>query len=291
MSPERLDPRRFGFKDGRATKESDCYALGMVVLEVLTGQPPFPHYNDITVVRKVVDGERPMRPQGPESVWFTDDLWGMLERCWSPQLNVRPTAEAILGHLERASMSWRLLHPTADNFRQTTMAGFDCTLQDSTSGITQETINTTEKRIALIAQGSLDSERASQLLDEIFDAQDYLTVLREYSEAQQYIDGLYKVYCSCFCKSPFHLGVPLRLLVTCPLVHQHAGDASGHSGGQGEKPDYFQPVIMFHSRSRNKARCRSKVGGSQKFGRRMTPQAPLLRSRSFVSHRKMIFPR
>ena len=125
MSPERLNPRRFGFKDGRATKESDCYAFGMVILEVLTGRPPFPHYSDITVVRKVVDGERPMRPQGPGRVWFTDDLWGMLERCWSPQPKVRPTAEAILGHLERASMGWRQLLPTVDDdFRADSDDGF-----------------------------------------------------------------------------------------------------------------------------------------------------------------------
>jgi len=166
MSPERLNPRRFGFKDGQVTKESDCYAFGMVILEVLTSRHPFPHYSDITVVRKVIDGERPMRPQGPESVWFTDDLWGMLERCWSPQPRSRPTAEVILEHLKRASMT--------------------CT----------------EKRIALIAQGTLDPERALQLLDEIFDSLDYLTVLCDYSEAQQYIDGLHKVHCSCFANSP-----------------------------------------------------------------------------------------
>ena len=125
MSPERLNPRRFGFKDGRATKESDCYAFGMVILEVLTGRPPFPHYSDITVVGKVVDGERPMRPQGPGGVWFTDYLWGMLERCWSPRPKVRPTAEAILGHLERASMGWRQLPTTVDDdFRADSDDGF-----------------------------------------------------------------------------------------------------------------------------------------------------------------------
>jgi len=191
MSPERLNPRQFGFKDGRATKESDCYALGMVVFEVLTGQPPFPHYSDITVVRKVVDGERPMRPQGPEGVWFTDDLWGMLEQCWSPQPKVRPTAKVILEHLEQASMAWRPLPP---------MVGVNHTLWDSTSNMTQETPNTTKKRFDLVAQGMLDPERASQLLDEICSSPDYFTVLCDYPEAQQYIDGLQKVYCSCFCK-------------------------------------------------------------------------------------------
>ena len=34
MSPELLDPDRFGITDCRPTKQSDCYALGMVVYEV-----------------------------------------------------------------------------------------------------------------------------------------------------------------------------------------------------------------------------------------------------------------
>ena len=70
MSPELLDLEQFGFKNGRPTKESDCYTFRMVILEVLTGQAPFPHYTAIVVARKVVNGECPERPQGPEAVWF-----------------------------------------------------------------------------------------------------------------------------------------------------------------------------------------------------------------------------
>ena len=33
-SPELLDPDKFGITDYRPTKQSDCYALGMVVYEV-----------------------------------------------------------------------------------------------------------------------------------------------------------------------------------------------------------------------------------------------------------------
>ena len=36
MSPELLDPERFGSSDERPTKQSDCYAFGMVVYEVRT---------------------------------------------------------------------------------------------------------------------------------------------------------------------------------------------------------------------------------------------------------------
>ena len=114
MSPELLDPDRFGFKTSRPTKESDCYALGMVVLEVLTGQAPFPHHTGLTVMRKVVDGERPKRPQGPEAAWFTDDLWGILEQCWSPQPKHRPTPEVVFERLEQDSTVWHPVSPGAD---------------------------------------------------------------------------------------------------------------------------------------------------------------------------------
>ena len=58
MSPELLNPDLFGFEDSRPTKESDCYALGMVVLEVLSGRAPFAPDKDFIVMRKSqqVDG-------------------------------------------------------------------------------------------------------------------------------------------------------------------------------------------------------------------------------------------
>ena len=111
MSPELLDPDRFGRENGRPTKDSDCYALGMVILEVLTGKPPFPDCNGMVVMRKVVEGERPGRPQGGEGVWFTDDLWEMLERCWLPQPERRPAVDTVLRCLEQGSMAWQPLPP------------------------------------------------------------------------------------------------------------------------------------------------------------------------------------
>ena len=106
MSPELFHPELFGFADSRLTKESDCYALGMVILEVLTGQAPFACYEGYVVMRKVVDGERPERPK---EAWFTDDLWGTLEQCWSSRSKARPTAEAIFECLKRVSLATPLL--------------------------------------------------------------------------------------------------------------------------------------------------------------------------------------
>ena len=118
MSPELLDPDRFGRKDGRPTKHSDCYALGMVILEVLTSKPPFPNCNGMVVMRKVVEGERPGRPEGGEKVWFTDDIWEMLGQCWSPQPERRPTIDAILQCLGRGSTAWQPLPPDLYDYAQ-----------------------------------------------------------------------------------------------------------------------------------------------------------------------------
>jgi len=118
MSPELLDPDRFGREDGRATKDSDCYALGMVILEVLSGKPPFPGYSGLIVMRKVIEGERPGRPEGKEEVWFTDDLWEMLQQCWLPQPERRPTIEAVLQCLQWGSMAWQPLPSDSDDYTQ-----------------------------------------------------------------------------------------------------------------------------------------------------------------------------
>ena len=118
MSPELLDPVRFGREDGRATKESDCYALGMVILEVLSGKPPFSGDSGLVVMRKVTEGERPGRPEGKEEVWFADDLWDILEQCWLPQPERRPAIEAVLECLERGSTVWQPLPPDSDDHAQ-----------------------------------------------------------------------------------------------------------------------------------------------------------------------------
>jgi len=103
MSPELFDPERFGLKDSRPTMESDRYALGMVIYEVLSGQKPFAQCRDPTVIRKVIDGERPERPRGAVGAWFADDVWGTVELCWGSRPESRPDVKTVLQCLERVS--------------------------------------------------------------------------------------------------------------------------------------------------------------------------------------------
>ena len=100
MSPELIAPQRFGLEKSRPTKSSDCYALGMVVYETISGKLPFHNDSDYTVSLKVVEGERP--PRGRRGK-FAESLWQMLELCWSPRHTDRPSIEDVLRCLQMVS--------------------------------------------------------------------------------------------------------------------------------------------------------------------------------------------
>ena len=93
-SPELLDPPSFGLEEILPTRESDCYALGMVIYEVLSGKAPFSP--SVAPFLKVLGGERPERPHGV----VTDGIWEMLQYCWKAQPRDRITAKAVLLGLE-----------------------------------------------------------------------------------------------------------------------------------------------------------------------------------------------
>jgi len=106
MSPELFDPEIFGLKDSRPTKHSDRYALGMLIYEVLSGQIPFFRHHGYAVIVRILKGERPERPQGVNGKWLTNEVWGILERCWKSTPRDRPKIKDVLECLNNASRSW-----------------------------------------------------------------------------------------------------------------------------------------------------------------------------------------
>lgn len=103
MSPELFDPTRIGKKESRPTRKSDCYALGMVIYEVLSGRIPFAENPEVIAILKILKGEHPEIPVGTRGIWFTADLYRMLVMCWHAQVNSRPGLDTVLRSLQDAT--------------------------------------------------------------------------------------------------------------------------------------------------------------------------------------------
>jgi len=124
MSPELFSPEHFGLKESSPTKESDYYALGMVIYEVLSGQVPFAPLREVVVISKILDDKRPTRPLGEEGRLFTDGIWEILEFCWKAQPRERITAKAVLLGLEGKPFPLRPISPkVADEDSETVVDG------------------------------------------------------------------------------------------------------------------------------------------------------------------------
>jgi len=134
MSPELLNPEGTNATGVRPTKQSDCYALGMVVYEVLSGQPPFAPRTAPIVIRKVLEGELPERPQGEEGILFTNAIWTKLEQCWIHSPGDRASAKDVLSCLEGRPLSELPSSPNVDGDLETESNDqLDDTLSDSST--------------------------------------------------------------------------------------------------------------------------------------------------------------
>ena len=111
MSPELFALDQSDPGSNQPMKQSDCYALGMVIYEVLSRWTPFSQFNLYIIIQKVMDGERQEWPEGVEGAWFMDELWGMLNQCWESQPENRPSAPAMLECLEQVSRGLELFSP------------------------------------------------------------------------------------------------------------------------------------------------------------------------------------
>jgi len=128
MSPELIDPEEFGFKKLRLTKSSDCYALGMVIYETITGRLPFHQHHSLAVLAMVLRGKRP-----PREKCFTDSLWRMLELCWQRQPADRPKVEEVLQCLETEQPSpWPADVETEDSDNSDSWDNSSCELSHFT---------------------------------------------------------------------------------------------------------------------------------------------------------------
>ncbi|KAH7317467.1 kinase-like domain-containing protein [Rhizoctonia solani] len=86
--------------EGASSKspEVDVYALGMTILEIITGRVPFHEISsDQQVVLKVLAHTAPSRP---EELASDSRIWTLLTKCWSDDPTARPTAQEVFSTLE-----------------------------------------------------------------------------------------------------------------------------------------------------------------------------------------------
>ncbi|KAG8729676.1 hypothetical protein FRC11_008227 [Ceratobasidium sp. 423] len=107
------------------TREADVYALGMTILEILTGNVPYAQLKtDIAVMNHVVwKKELPPRPMDalPSTSVAGDDIWDSLIACWSSEPAKRPSANVVQGTM--ASIEPNMLLPVVGNSRRRMQRG------------------------------------------------------------------------------------------------------------------------------------------------------------------------
>jgi len=97
----------------RPTQESDIYSLAMVVIEVFTGQVPFHKLIESAVILRIVKGKRPLRPEGSRGLGFSDDVWGMVERCWHQEPGQRPKISEVQACFRNAVVAYDAMQTPA----------------------------------------------------------------------------------------------------------------------------------------------------------------------------------
>lgn len=112
MAPELLVPSRFGLDKCTPSKETDIYAMGMVIhqvrtarfltytltdspVQVLTGEQPFGKLTMSEVVFKVLGGEKPSKPANALELGLSDSIWKLLEGCWHTERTLRPSVKEV----------------------------------------------------------------------------------------------------------------------------------------------------------------------------------------------------
>ncbi|KAF9643599.1 kinase-like protein [Thelephora ganbajun] len=103
MAPELLRVEQSEGESGISTRQSDIFALGMVTLEVFTGQVPFPENKKLKVMMKIMDGEQPPRPQQMTKFGLSDEFWKIIQSSWAYEVYQRPPVGVFVEFLEKAT--------------------------------------------------------------------------------------------------------------------------------------------------------------------------------------------
>ncbi|KAG8755889.1 hypothetical protein FRC11_005689 [Ceratobasidium sp. 423] len=90
------------------TTMGDVYALGMTILQIMTGEPPYAGKSDRVVITNVFRSLPPSRLTFDDVIddeGVKDKLWNLFLRCWENDPSLRPTAAEV----KRTNISGQLI--------------------------------------------------------------------------------------------------------------------------------------------------------------------------------------
>ena len=79
--------------------------------QVFTGGPPFSGLAAPVIASKIIDGERPPRPQEAQGLGLTSLVWELTVRCWDQDPARRPTTTEVV----RPLREWPVISPSPWN--------------------------------------------------------------------------------------------------------------------------------------------------------------------------------
>lgn len=79
------------------TLASDVYALGGLILFIMSGKAPFHQISGgaVPIILAIIRGETPL-PSDHPALAPDDSLWGLMKQCWDPHPDGRPSTRQII---------------------------------------------------------------------------------------------------------------------------------------------------------------------------------------------------
>jgi len=98
MAPEILEAENVS--SGRPTKMSDVYSFAIVVIEIFTGNVPFPDLSGLNIYYLVVKkGKRPPKPTDARKLGLSSGAWKLVQKCWNEKRDERPDMQYVADRL------------------------------------------------------------------------------------------------------------------------------------------------------------------------------------------------
>jgi son of sevenless len=83
--------------------KTDIWSVGMLILEVITGERPYASFRGEPRLSLVIWNED-LRPERPlRCVWLSDALWQLMKECWAKDPNQRPDITDVCRRLQEVA--------------------------------------------------------------------------------------------------------------------------------------------------------------------------------------------